>query len=57
MVIDELPTAGDLAKECLFYYSIWAFMYTIWVFVLSQKKIRERNYECTFVYVFRLQLF
>lgn len=27
------------------------------IFVCSQKKIKERNYECTYIYIFRMAVF
>jgi len=58
--LDEMDDY-DFVRRFFFYpfllYVLWAVAYYLKIFVVSSRKIQERNYECMFVHVMRQNVF
>ena len=54
LTLDPHESAWNLVKSLflipLGLYLLWAFLYSLKVFVISSKKIKDRNYETMYVY-------
>ena len=47
----------EMGRDTFALYAIWAFFYVLKIFVFSAKKIKERNYGTTYVYLFAMPFF